>query len=78
MKREQISDLEEKPSLRSVQLDAAHEAILAERRKILYPGEDWHLMETGISNAAYHYLGSCKIYSRIGKDFADELIRMSK
>jgi hypothetical protein len=34
-------------------------------------------METGISNAAYHYLGSYKIYSRIGKAFADAFIGMS-
>ncbi len=76
VKLEQIADLKEKPSLRRVNLTAESEAKLEVRRKGIYSDEEWKLMETGISNAAYHYLGSYKIYSRIGKAFAEAFIAM--
>tara|TARA_Y100000814_G_scaffold265283_1_gene218449 strand:+ start:279 stop:392 length:114 start_codon:yes stop_codon:yes gene_type:complete len=34
------------------------------------------MLETGVSNAAYHYLGSAKIISQIGKAFADAIATM--
>jgi alpha-galactosidase len=77
VKSEQIADLKEKPSLRRLTLTAESEAKLETRRKSIYSDEEWKLLETGISNAAYHYLGSYKIYSRIGKAFADAFIGMS-
>ena len=49
-------------------------AALDEFLKTVYTPEEWKLMETGVSNACYHYLGSAKIMSRIGKAFADALI----
>jgi hypothetical protein len=33
-------------------------------------------LEVGTSNAAYHYLGSAKILTQIGKAFADALATM--
>jgi hypothetical protein len=78
VKSEQIAGLKEKPSLRRVTLTAESEAKLEARRKGIYSDDEWKLMETGISNAPYHYLGSYKIYSRIGKAFADSLVGMSK
>jgi alpha-galactosidase len=78
VKSEQIAGLKEKPSLRRVTLTAESEAKLETRRKSIYSDEEWKLMETGISNAAYHYLGSYKIYSRIGKSFAEAIIEMEK
>lgn len=78
LKREQIADLEEKPSLRRVRLNDEYQSKLETRRKTIYTDEEWKLMETGVSNAAYHYLGSYKIYSRIGKAFAETLIGMSE
>jgi hypothetical protein len=33
-------------------------------------------METGVSHACYHYLGSAKIMSRIGKAFAEAMIEL--
>jgi len=77
VKNEQIAGLEEKPHMKRLKLDAEHQAKLESRRKNLYSDEEWKLMEIGVSNAAYHYLGSYKIYSRIGKDFADAFIGMS-
>ncbi|MBT3842813.1 MAG: hypothetical protein HOF61_11605 [Verrucomicrobia bacterium] len=48
-----------------------------ERRKLAetYKEEIW-ILETGISNAAYHYMGSSKVLSQIGKAFADALAKM--
>ncbi len=41
--------------------------------KTVYNPEEWKLMETGVSHACYHYLGSAKIMARIGKAFADAM-----
>jgi hypothetical protein len=76
LKTEQIAGLKDKPRIRRVTLDAEHQAKLESRRKEVYSDDEWKLMETGTSNAAYHYLGSYKIYSRIGKSFADALMAM--
>jgi len=54
-----------------------------ERRKLveaykadLFSKEEIRILETGISNAAYHYLGSSKVLGQIGKAFADALAQM--
>ena len=54
-----------------------------ERRKLvetykadLFTKEEIRILETGISNAAYHYLGSSKVLGQIGKAFADALAKM--
>ncbi len=51
-----------------------------EQRKIvedyeaeMFTKEEIHILETGISNGAYHYLGSAKILGQIGKAFADAI-----
>jgi alpha-galactosidase len=44
--------------------------------KTVYTDEEWKLMETGVSHACYHYLGSAKIMSRIGKAFAEAMIKL--
>ncbi len=41
--------------------------------KTVYSPEERKLMEIGVSNATYHYLGSAKIMARIGKAFADAM-----
>jgi len=46
--------------------------------KTVYTPEEWKLMEIGVSNATYHYLGSAKIMARMGKAFADAMADMSK
>jgi len=40
----------------------------------IFTVKDLELREKGISNAAYHYLGSAKIMARIGKAFAEALV----
>ena len=42
----------------------------------LFTKEELRILETGISNATYHYLGSAKILGQIGKAFADALAKM--
>ena len=42
----------------------------------LFTKEEIRILETGISNAAYHYLGSSKILGQIGKAFADALAKI--
>lgn len=51
-------------------------AAIDEFLKTVYSPEEWKLMETGVSHACYHYLGSAKIMSRIGKAFAEAMIRL--
>ena len=48
-----------------------------ERRKLVETyKEEIRILETGISNAAYHYPGSSKVLGQIGKVFADALAKM--
>ncbi|MBT4901916.1 MAG: hypothetical protein HON54_08420 [Verrucomicrobia bacterium] len=48
-----------------------------ERRKLAETyKEEIRILETGISNTAYHYMGSSKVLSQIGKAFADALTEM--
>ena len=42
----------------------------------LFTEEEIRILETGISNAAYHYLGSSKVLGQIGKAFADVQAQM--
>ena len=43
----------------------------------LFTKEELKILELGVSNAAYHYLGSAKILGQIGKAFADALAGMN-
>lgn len=52
----------------------AQKAAIDEFLKTVYSPEEWKLMETGVSHACYHYLGSAKIMARIGKAFAEAMI----
>ncbi|MHC4202016.1 MAG: sialate O-acetylesterase [Planctomycetota bacterium] len=45
--------------------------------EVLTPTE-LKISQTGQSNAAYHYMGSAYIYGKIGKAFADAMIKMGK
>lgn len=42
----------------------------------LFTAEELQILEVGVSNAEYHYLGSAKILCGIGKAFADALAEM--
>ena len=49
---------------------------LADYEKTLFSEEDYDLEIRAKSNAGYHYLGSVKTYSLIGKAFADALLNL--
>jgi alpha-galactosidase len=55
-----------------------HKAAMDAYLKVVYNPEEWNLMETGVSNACYHYLGCAKIMSRIGKAFAEAMIKLEE
>ena len=52
-----------------------HKAI-AEFTDEIYTREEQAILEAGVSNAAYHYLGSAKILTQIGQAFAEALVAM--
>ena len=49
---------------------------IAEFTDEIYTREEQAILEAGVSNAAYHYLGSAKILSQIGQAFAEALVAM--
>ena len=69
-KRRELSNDE---SLNREQRDKA----LADFNAKLFTKEELQILELGVSNAAYHYLGSAKILGQIGKAFADALAAMN-
>lgn len=48
--------------------------IAAKMQEMIFTPEELRLLRTGITNSPVHYLGSAKIYSKIGKAFAEALI----
>ena len=62
-------DLSKDKSLNREQRDKA----IAQLNADLFTKEELKILELGVSNAAYHYLGSSKILGQIGKAFADAL-----
>jgi alpha-galactosidase len=66
-------ELAKDKSLNREQRDKA----IAELNAKLFTKEELKVLELGVSNAAYHYLGSAKILSQIGKAFADALAGMN-
>jgi alpha-galactosidase len=57
--------------------DAIGKAAKSMAPEVLTP-EELKLMQTGTSNAAFHYMGSAYIYGRIGKALAEAMIEMGK
>jgi len=49
---------------------------IAEFTDEIYTREEQAILEAGVSNAAYHYLGSAKILTQIGQAFAEALVAM--
>ena len=65
-------ELAKDQSLTRVQRDKA----IAEFTDEIYTREEQAILEAGVSNAAYHYLGSAKILTQIGQAFAEALVAM--
>lgn len=76
----ELSDRWNKVKAKSRSLNAQKE-LTAEQRtaqvdeltKTLFTPEELTILQTGVSNAEYHYLGSAKIMAKIGKAFAAAL-----
>ena len=51
---------------------------LAAYQKELFTEEELKILEVGVSNAEYHYLGSAKVLGLIGKAFAEAVNELSK
>jgi len=65
-------ELAKDQSLTRAQLDKA----IAKFTDEIYTREEQAILEAGVSNAAYHYLGSAKILTQIGQAFAEALVAM--
>lgn len=65
-------ELAKDQSLTRAQRDKA----IAEFTDKVYTREEQAILEAGVSNAAYHYLGSAKILTQIGQAFAEALVAM--
>ena len=52
------------------------EALRLEIRQKNFSQEEWDTLQSGVSNAEYHYLGSAKIILRIGISFAQAMLSM--
>ena len=55
---------------------AQRDKTIAEFTHEIYTREEQAILEAGVSNAAYHYLGSAKILTQIGQAFAEALVAM--
>jgi len=66
-------ELAKDQSLTRAQLDKA----IAKFTDEIYTREEQAILEAGVSNAAYHYLGSSKILTQIGQAFADALVKLN-
>ena len=55
---------------------AQRDKAIAEFTDEIYTREEQAILEAGVSNAAYHYLGSAKILTQIGQAFAEALVAM--
>ena len=65
-------ELAKDQSLTRAQRDKA----IAEFTDEIYTWEEQAILKAGVSNAAYHYLGSAKILTQIGQAFAEALVAM--
>jgi alpha-galactosidase len=65
-------DTKKGPKLTREEKDAARNKAIAEAFK----PEELKRFKVGVSNGGYHYLGAAKILAPIGKEFADELLKL--
>jgi alpha-galactosidase len=63
---------------RDTRLSAEQRAVRLEAYKAeLYTPRELEIYQKGVSNAAYHYLGSAKIMARIGRTFAEAVAELA-
>jgi hypothetical protein len=71
---QQVKKLQAEKQLSRDEVKAVTETFRAEA----FTQREREILEKGISNAEYHYLGSSKIMAQIGKGFADALVEIGK
>jgi len=47
-------------------------------RNKIYTPEEMEMLKIGKASAGFHYLGSAKIYCRIGEAFANAMVELDK
>lgn len=67
----------EDPELKGRKLDKTVQKQAKKYASEFLEPEEIKIMETGVSNQAYHYMGSALIYGNIGKAFADAMHELS-
>ncbi len=72
--RQEVKNLQKEKNLNR---EEAREA-LEKQRAEAFTKQELEILEKGISNQEYHYLGSAKIMARIGQGFAEALLKMQK
>jgi len=72
--REQIKKLEKEKKLSR----AEREATLKKLRADAFSPRELKILETGASNAEFHYLGSAQVMAQIGKGFAEAIVDTMK
>lgn len=77
-RRSQVQNLERKLKKDESVSQQEREAAVRKLTNELLTKEEQQILDVGVSNAEYHYLGSAKILCQIGRSFADALAAMSK
>src|SRR5690606_14587037 len=71
---EKLNQAESEGTLNPEDVDTVRE----KRRSEEFTERELKILEIGISNAEYHYLGSAKIMTQIGGAFADAMAEMAR
>ncbi len=72
--KNQVRKLQKDGGLKRNQVQATQERLMAEE----FNAREREILTKGVSNAEYHYLGSAKIMTRIGRGFADALAELGR
>ena len=70
--KQKLKTLQSEQKLSGADLRAAQEEFRAE----VFTRREMEILQKGVSNAEYHYLGSSKILAQIGQGFADAMARL--
>jgi len=68
----QFRKIQSDKNLSKSEIESAQEKL----RKETFTDQEWLTLQTGVSNAEYHYLGSSKIMAQIGKGFAEAMVEL--
>ena len=72
--KQKVKELQSEQKLSRAEQQAAQEKFRSEE----FSERELEILQKGVSNAEYHYLGSAKIMAQIGKGFAEAISQMQK